>query len=202
MGILRHRTTSTNGRRSSVMGRIVDRTGERFGKLVVLRDVGRKFGGVLWECRCDCGRLIEARASALVCGDLQSCGTYGECYGLWQGGTNNVGSLAWIKKLMNQGKIRAKEEGHAPPAGDPKEIMRAWHSAAGVCEICGKEPQKPQRLVLDHCHANGRFRGFICSQCNIAIGMAADSADRLRKMADYVEYHGFTLSNGYEVRTA
>jgi hypothetical protein len=26
-----------------------DRVGERFGKLLVLRDAGRKFGGVLWE---------------------------------------------------------------------------------------------------------------------------------------------------------
>ena len=33
----------------------IDLTGQRFGKLVVVKDVGRENSNVLWECLCDCG---------------------------------------------------------------------------------------------------------------------------------------------------
>lgn len=184
------------------MGRIVDRVGERFGKLVVVRDAGRKFGGVLWECRCECGRLVKMRASSLVCGDAKSCGTYGECYMGWQGGSHNIGSLAWIKKLMIQGRLRAEEFNHAAPIGDPQVILKLWHDSGGVCRICDSRPQKPKRLVLDHDHSTGAIRGFICGQCNTALGMAGDSPERLRQLANYLEQHNYRISNDYQVRSA
>ncbi len=182
------------------MGRIVDRTGERFGKLLVIRDAGRKFGGVLWECRCDCGRIVNMRASSLVCGDAKSCGTYGECYTRWEGGQHNIGSYAWIKKLITAGRIRAEKEGHAAPCGDPAAILELWNKSAGRCQVCHAEPQKPKRLVLDHDHETGEVRGFICAQCNTALGMVGDSPERLRSLAEYID--NYRLSSDYEVRTA
>ncbi len=188
-------------RRSSFMGKIVDRVGERFGKLVVVRDAGRKFGGVLWECRCDCGRLVKVRASSLVCGDCKSCRTFGECYMRWEGGSQNIGSFAWIKKLMVQGRLRAEEEGHAAPVGDPRDVLEMWNNSRGICGICSSEPRKPRRLVLDHDHSSGAVRGFICGQCNVALGMVGDSPERLRQLAEYLEGN-YRLSSDYEVRTA
>ncbi len=182
------------------MGRIVDRTGERFGKLVVVRDAGRKFGGVLWECQCDCGRLVKVRSSSLKCGDAQSCGTYGECYMRWEGGQNNVGTLAWIKKMMTAGRLRATKEGHAPPQSSPAYVWELWNCSDGKCGICKRKPSNLARLVLDHDHKTGKVRGFICSQCNVALGMVGDSPERLRQLAAYLESH--RLSSDYEVRTA
>jgi hypothetical protein len=52
------------------------------------------------------------------------------------------------------------------------------------CELCGCEHKK---IVLDHCHATGAFRGWICDPCNIALGNVKDSPELLRKMADYLE---------------
>lgn len=172
------------------MPNIVDRVGQRFGKLVVLRDVGRKFGGVLWECQCDCGRIVSVRASSLVCGDTKSCKTYGECSARWQGGRRNQGSLAWIKGVLTSGRIHAKSVGHAPPIGDPSEVLAMYHAAGSQCPICLQTPEA--RLVLDHDHTTGAVRGFICAKCNTALGMAGDSASRLRKMAEYLEQHGAT----------
>lgn len=61
------------------------------------------------------------------------------------------------------------------------------------CDLCG-QPDTTHRkrtwtrqLTLDHDHTNGRFRGLLCSKCNIAIGSAGDDPALLRKMADYVE---------------
>lgn len=53
-----------------------DLTGQRFGRLLVLEDSGRRRpgGGVLWRCRCDCGQEKLVRQDALVAGRTHSCG--------------------------------------------------------------------------------------------------------------------------------
>ena len=53
-----------------------DLTGERFGKLTVLRLAdGRDVnGGLMWECVCDCGNTTVVRSGSLVSGNTRSCG--------------------------------------------------------------------------------------------------------------------------------
>ena len=52
-----------------------DLTGQRFGKLVVLRSMAeRKNGYIMWECKCDCGNVVQVRSSKLISGDKMSCG--------------------------------------------------------------------------------------------------------------------------------
>jgi len=53
----------------------IDITGQRFGRLVVLSDTGKKSGiHTIWLCQCDCGKLVEVRGSDLRSGDTKSCG--------------------------------------------------------------------------------------------------------------------------------
>lgn len=53
----------------------VDLTGQRFDRLVVLRDVGRsKIGSVLWLCRCDCGQQTKVPSFNLRTKNTGSCG--------------------------------------------------------------------------------------------------------------------------------
>jgi hypothetical protein len=54
--------------------RAVDITGQRFGRLVALRDAGSRRGSRLWECRCDCGSLFLATGKAMKSGNTLSCG--------------------------------------------------------------------------------------------------------------------------------
>jgi hypothetical protein len=50
-------------------------TGKRFHQLVALRPAGKdRAGYVMWECRCDCGRLYTVKGAALVSGNTKSCG--------------------------------------------------------------------------------------------------------------------------------
>lgn len=57
------------------MSRFIDLTGERFGRLVVIKRVGKnKQGKSLWLCRCDCGNEIIVRGSDLKSGNTKSCG--------------------------------------------------------------------------------------------------------------------------------
>lgn len=58
------------------MGKFVDLSGKRFGKLVVIEDSGSRSsaGSVMWVCRCDCGNMKTVRSSALTFGETSSCG--------------------------------------------------------------------------------------------------------------------------------
>lgn len=48
-------------------------TGDRFGKLVVLREIKRD-GKLFYECLCDCGEHVTVYKSNLVTGNTRSCG--------------------------------------------------------------------------------------------------------------------------------
>lgn len=56
-------------------GGVKDLTGQRFGRLTVIRDRGqRKNKAVVWKCRCDCGNVAYVRAGCLKSGNTVSCG--------------------------------------------------------------------------------------------------------------------------------
>lgn len=70
-----------------------------------------------------------------------------------------------------------------------------WQRVLGArCQGCGKEC-RPGSLVPDHEHGIGsvRPRGFLCTQCNIALGLARDSADVLVSLARYRRTHDAEL---------
>lgn len=52
----------------------IDRTGHRYGRLLVLRCNGQKNHSVMWVCRCDCGNEILAPGGNLGRGRHLSCG--------------------------------------------------------------------------------------------------------------------------------
>ena len=55
----------------------IEEAGNRYGKLLVLREARqRAYGSVLWRCRCDCGKYTLARGTDLRGGRILSCGCY------------------------------------------------------------------------------------------------------------------------------
>lgn len=56
------------------MPALIDITGQRFGRLVVLREARRRDNRARWECRCDCGRITETQGRYLRKGLTKSCG--------------------------------------------------------------------------------------------------------------------------------
>lgn len=54
----------------------IELAGDRFGKLLVLKEVGRgEKQRIVWSCVCDCGTRINAVASDLKAGRHKSCGS-------------------------------------------------------------------------------------------------------------------------------
>ncbi|MGW4042960.1 endonuclease domain-containing protein [Streptomyces sp. NPDC004721] len=52
----------------------------------------------------------------------------------------------------------------------------------GVCDSCGEEPAKH----IDHDHASGEYRGYLCKGCNQAAGLLRDNPSRALALATYL----------------
>lgn len=64
----------------------------------------------------------------------------------------------------------------------------------GACKVCGFIPEPTQkRLAVDHDHETGEIRSLLCKDCNTALGCARESIERLRGLADYLEYRVWRL---------
>lgn len=61
------------------MGKFIDLTGERFGRLIVVQKTDFRIGKakkVVWECACDCGNVCYVPTDKLTSGHTSSCGCY------------------------------------------------------------------------------------------------------------------------------
>lgn len=58
----------------------------------------------------------------------------------------------------------------------------------GLCAICARPPSggKGNRLYVDHCHAEGRVRGLLCSRCNVALGYLRECPMIAQSLVTYV----------------
>lgn len=57
------------------MSKLIDLTGQRFGRLVVVERADNSADGrARWLCKCDCGKEIVTYGSWLRNGDTKSCG--------------------------------------------------------------------------------------------------------------------------------
>jgi hypothetical protein len=86
----------------------------------------------------------------------------------------------WAKE--NPERIRAqarktarKRAGHANPSEETR---------SGPCEVCSRACDP---LHLDHDHASGKTRGWLCGPCNRAIGLLRDDPALVRALAYYLE---------------
>lgn len=57
------------------MGKLIDLTGQRFGRLVVLERAGSDSSkNAMWRCQCDCGNITVVAGGHLRTGTSRSCG--------------------------------------------------------------------------------------------------------------------------------
>ena len=93
---------------------------------------------------------------------------------------------------------KAKKYRAAAKKRDPEKFRAMKRKTAGLpeptrptpeaCECCGGPPRgKGSTFHLDHCHETGKFRGWLCSMCNTAIGKLGDNVDGLMRAVDYLK---------------
>lgn len=90
--------------------RKIDRTGQRYGRLLVMRMRGSNGRTPLFECRCDCGETVTVTGAHLQQGSTRSCGC-----------------LARERVLAMNTKHGMKKRGDKPPE---------WNSWSGAIARC------------------------------------------------------------------
>jgi hypothetical protein len=100
-------------------------------------------------------------------------------------GSNNCVECNKITMRMRSDSGYSKDRYYKKTYGISKEqFEQIVYDAYSKCEICGTIPPI---FHLDHCHKTNKIRGVLCNKCNQALGLAQDSPEILRKMANYLE---------------
>jgi hypothetical protein len=72
-----------------------------------------------------------------------------------------------------------------------KESRRALHYLLhlfrGRCESCGTKRFGNKHWSIDHDHKTKKFRGVLCTRCNVALGMVGDNIKRLKNLIRYLK---------------
>lgn len=111
----------------------------------------------------------------------------------WALKTKERARAAAKKKVMNRrfkyvlvaSENKAKENGYLPCLASESEIEASF---TGMCHNRGcnaDEKTLNHRLHMDHDHRTGKFRGWLCRECNLAAGAVGDSVKVANGLADY-----------------
>lgn len=144
------------------MSKIVDSTGQRFGRLLVVKRAGsNRDGHVMWYCRCDCGKAVTVTGVAIRGGHTVSCGcvrlektvarsrTHGKAftrvYGIWNG---------IVQRCTN-----ARRRGYARYGGRGIVVCERWRIFEN---FYGDMGDPPPGASIDRIDANGHYEPGNC----------------------------------------
>lgn len=99
-------------------------------------------------------------------------------------------NLSPEKRRVIQVRYAKKNKEKLRKVWDKKNWAKLGFSAPprerpGNCECCGGTSVKA--LALDHCHETGVFRGWLCSSCNMGLGLLGDNIESLDRAIDYLK---------------
>ncbi|KKN91257.1 hypothetical protein LCGC14_0221250 [marine sediment metagenome] len=138
------------------MPKLIDLTGKRFGRLVVIcRDKKNRFGTLCWLCLCDCGK-----EKIILCGSLKS------------GKTKSCGCLR--KEIIS--KIMTKH-GHTKNRKQ-SQVYRSWYH---IIQRCTNSNTKDYRWYgsrgITVCERWLKFENFLEDMGEAPIGYQIDRLD-------------------------
>ena len=122
------------------MGKIIDETGSRFGRLTVIARRGSKSNGAAaWLCRCDCNNETIIPGTSLRSGGTRSCGCLQrEICG--QNNTLSIGEAAF--NLLHSSIQKSAKKRNLIWTLTKKQVKNL---SKQNCHYCGAEPQNRMR---------------------------------------------------------
>ena len=110
--------------------KLIDLTGQRFGRLTVVRRYGTHLGKTTWLCRCDCGNICIAQSYLLRNGTKKSCGClFREVSSNTARDTNNRHGID-ARRHVVQNKSK---HGEVKPYASYSRLYHVWTSMRQRC---------------------------------------------------------------------
>ena len=132
------------------MGRLLDITGNRFGRLVAQWPVGyTKRRNVVWLNLCDCGNLKVIDAKNLQANRVKSCGCIYGAHGLW--GTPEYR----IWGSLRQRCLNPNDKGYADYGGRGITVCERWDRFENFIMDVGRRPSP--EYSLDRIDNDGNY---------------------------------------------
>lgn len=125
------------------MPSVIDLTGQRFGRLVVVERTENKGVKVQWKCLCDCGRYCSITSDMLLKGKTKSCGCLRKERARSMSENNRKYPTIEVQKSCNQKARRARD--------------KAWlREQKTPCIKCGES----RPWVIDFHHVDPKTKSF------------------------------------------
>lgn len=141
------------------MGKLIDLSGHRFERLLVIKKaVLKKPGQAKWVCQCDCGNVLDIRSQDLRDGSSRSCGclkvelqtkhglSYSDEYHIW---------VDMRARCTNQRYKTYKHYG-----GRGIKVCERWSDFASFIEDMG--PRTSEKHSIDRIDVNGNYEPVNC----------------------------------------
>lgn len=173
--------------------KLIDLTGQKFGKLTVIKRGRNHRRLVHWLCKCDCGNMIKVASNCLRYGQTISCKCARTERAIAMGKRNYKGVATAYGRLYKAYKYKAKKRNRVFSL-DKKTFSGL---ISRPCYYCGEIDKKSNYKTGEKFNLNGIDRvdtsvGYIegnvvscCWKCNTA--KKATTINIARKMLEFID---------------
>ena len=97
---------------------------------------------------------------------------------------NKYGLQATCKSCMKVNNYEYNIKSKGLTIKEYEELIKTQKT----CSICDKNPNGRYKILnMDHNHLTKKFRGLLCMNCNMIIGLIHDDPNLISKIANYLE---------------
>ena len=141
------------------MSRLIDLTGKRFGRLLVISRAGQMDGHAAWHCKCECGSDTIVAGRYLTTGKTQSCGCFRK-EKLVSRSTTHDGSKTRLYRIWHNMKNRClypKDKQYSYYGGRGITICDEWKCSFEAFQDWALANGYRDDLTIDRIDPNGNY---------------------------------------------
>lgn len=176
-----------------------DLTGQKINSLTILRRSDERGGGkkpeVLWECQCDCGKIVVVKSYSIISGHSKSCG----CKKIKHGYSHKE-RLYETWKNMRRRCFDPKNKRWANYGGKGVTICKEWNDYS-VFRSWAMENGYADNLTIDRKDADGNYCPDNCRWAdaktqanNVSRNRIIEHDGKKMTMSEFADYLGISYS--------